>query len=192
MRRWLYAPFLTFTLFPSGWRVVEADARRWCELESRPFGAPLTILELLRRPEFRSLLYYRMAKAGLPARVLARLFRFAYPPQVALFLHADEIGPGLYIVHGFSTIVVARRIGANCWINQQVTIGYRDGSTGPILEDGVRVYAGAKVLGPITIGANTRIGANAVVLKDAPADCTLVGIPARVVKRRGERVNEAL
>ena len=111
-------------------------------------------------------------------------------PQTALYLHADEIGSGLYILHGFSTIVVARRLGRNCWINQQVTIGHLDGTGGPILEDGVRVYAGAKVLGSITIGANTRIGANAVVLKDAPPDCKLVGVPARIVKRGGERVDE--
>jgi serine O-acetyltransferase len=192
MRRWRYLPLLKFALFRAPWRTALADARRWCEVEGRTFRGWRSALELLARPEFRSLYYYRMTHAGAPARALARIAAVFYRPQVALFLHADEIGEGLYIAHGFATIVVARRLGRNCWINQQVTIGYRDATDRPVLEDGVRVYAGAKVLGAITIGANTRVGANAVVLKDAPADCTLAGVPARIVKRGGVRVDESL
>jgi serine O-acetyltransferase len=190
MRRLFQLPLLLGALFRAPWRTALADARRWCEVENVPFRGAGSVLDELRKPEFRSLFYYRMSHAGGLARVFARFASVFYRPQVALYLHADEIGEGLYILHGFSTIVVARRLGRNCWINQQVTIGYRDGTAGPILEDGVRVYAGAKVLGPITIGANTRIGANAVVLHDAPADCTLVGVPARIARRAGNAEEE--
>lgn len=192
MPAWVRLPLLVFAAFPAPWAIVRADARRWCEIQGRPFSGAGSVLDQLRRREFRSLFYHRMAHGGTLPRLAARLASLFYRPEGTLYLHTDEIGEGLYILHGFATIVVARRIGRNCWINQQVTIGYRDHTEGPILEDGVRVYAGAKVLGPITIGHDTRIGANAVVLKDAPPECTLVGVPARIVRRGAERVDEPL
>lgn len=192
MATWMRLPLLLFAAAPPAWRIVLADTRRWCEIQGRPFRGAASVLEQLRRREFRSLFYHRMARGGPLARIAARLASWVYRPETTLYLHTEEIGEGLYILHGFATIVVARRIGRNCWINQQVTIGYRDNTEGPVLEDGVRVYAGAKVLGPITIGHDTRIGANAVVLKDAPPGCTLVGVPARIVRRGNERVDEPL
>ena len=109
-----------------------------------------------------------------------------------LYISTAEIGPGLFIQHGFATIIAARSIGANCWINQQVTIGYSNATDLPTLHDNVVVNAGAKIIGNVTLGANCIIGANAVVVKDVPPNVTVVGVPARIVRRSGIRVDEAL
>jgi serine O-acetyltransferase len=109
-----------------------------------------------------------------------------------LFIDTPSIGEGLFIQHGFSTIIAARSIGKNCWVNQQVTIGFSDKGKLPTLGDYVQVTAGAKVFGDITIGDNARIGANAVVCKNVPPNCTVVGMPGRIIRRDGEKVNQCL
>lgn len=94
-----------------------------------------------------------------------------------------QIGLGLLIPHPQGIVIHPKsQIGVNCLIFQQVTIGTGGHGDGvPILGDHVDVGAGAKVLGDIRIGHRARIGANAVVTHDVPADATVVGIPARVV-----------
>ncbi len=134
--------------------------------------------------EFRNVFYYRMGMLG-------RLMRFLAPPLSSIYLPTADIGPGLFLHHGFATIVSARRVGANCWINQQVTIG-SDARGNPLIGDNVHVHCGAKVLGAITVGDNVVIGANAVVVKDVPPNCTVIGVPARIVRRDGLRVDEKL
>ncbi|WP_008310301.1 serine O-acetyltransferase [Leptolyngbya sp. PCC 6406] len=74
----------------------------------------------------------------------------------------------------------------------QVTLGHKDRSGRPQIGNNVRVTAGAKVLGNIHIGDNVTIGANAVVVKDVPENCVVVGIPARIIKRDGVRVDDGL
>ena len=95
-----------------------------------------------------------------------------------LYLEAKDIGGGLFIHHGFSTMLAAESVGENCWINQQVTVGFKDHSRAPIIGNDVMITCGAKVLGPITIGDGSVIGANAVVVKDVDAGSVMVGIPA--------------
>lgn len=143
------------------------------------------VVLMTRHPEYRNLFYYRV---GWPAR----LFSLFCPPLPTLYINTPDIGPGLYIQHGFATIISAHRIGRDCWINQQVTIGYSNRQDAPVIGDGVRIHAGAKVIGAVRIGDRVTIGANAVVVKDVPADVTVVGVPARVVRRNGQRVDEAL
>jgi serine O-acetyltransferase len=80
-------------------------------------------------------------------------------------------------------------IGDDCTMYHQVTLGgttWNKGKRHPTLEDGVVIGAGAKVLGPVRIGARARIGSNAVVLRDVPADATAAGIPARILGPRPE------
>ena len=107
-----------------------------------------------------------------------------------------KIGRGLFIDHGTGVVIgETAEIGDNCTIYQGVTLGGTGKDKGkrhPTLGNNVMVGAGAKVLGPIHIGDNVRIAAGAVVLHDIPADCTAVGVPARVVRRNGERVCEEL
>jgi serine O-acetyltransferase len=144
-------------------------------------------------PEFRNLFYYRVGEhysswSGL----LLGLAKCLYRAMETLCIYAPSIGPGLFIQHGFSTIIFAKRIGKNCWINQQVTIGYSDKTSCPTIGDNVKIYAGAKVIGEVTIGDNSIVGANAVVVKSVPPNCTVVGVPAYIVKRNGQRVKEPL
>ncbi len=104
-----------------------------------------------------------------------------------------EIGKGLVIDHGMGVVIGETTvIGNDCTIYQGVTLGGTGKDKGkrhPTLGNGVMVGAGAKVLGPFKIGDNTKIAANAVVLEEIPENCTAVGIPAKIVKREGQKVD---
>jgi serine O-acetyltransferase len=99
------------------------------------------------------------------------------------------IGPGFFIDHGMGVVIgETAEIGANVTLYHGVTLGgtsWNKGKRHPTLEDDVVVGAGAKILGPITIGARTRVGANAVVVKNVPSDSVVIGIPGRVTHRKG-------
>tara|TARA_B100000674_G_scaffold399778_1_gene345104 strand:+ start:730 stop:1257 length:528 start_codon:yes stop_codon:yes gene_type:complete len=99
----------------------------------------------------------------------------------------------VFIDHGMGVVIgETAEVGERCLLYQGVTLGGTGkdhGKRHPTLEENVVVGAGAKVLGAITIGSNTRIGAGSVVVKDVDADCTVVGIPGRVVHQSGARVN---
>lgn len=100
-----------------------------------------------------------------------------------------EIGPGLILPHTQGTVLGAARIGSNVTIFHQVTLGASTADYGynlnlrPIIEDDVCISVGAKVLGAITVGHASTIGANAVVLKDVPVGALAVGVPASVIPR---------
>ncbi len=99
------------------------------------------------------------------------------------------IGPGFFIDHGMGVVIgETAEIGANVTLYHGVTLGgtsWNKGKRHPTLEDDVVVGAGAKILGPILIGARTRVGANAVVVKSVPPDSVVVGIPGRVTHKKG-------
>ncbi len=174
--------------------LILSDVYRWQELLDREKRGKLIQLAslLLSASEFRNLYYHRLFKGNQAGRILMYLFKLIYRECPYFFLdNSCNIGPGLFIQHGFSTIVMAD-IGDNCWINQQVTIGYKDKSGRPKLGNNVRITAGAKVIGNITLGNNVTVGANAVVVKDVPDNCVVVGVPAYVIERDGVRVKESL
>ena len=129
----------------------------------------------------------------LPARAVSQLARFL----TGIEIHPGaEIGKRLMIDHG-SGVVIGETciIGDDCTIYQGVTLGGTGKDTGkrhPTLGNNVMVGAGAKVLGPFKIGDGAKIAAGAVVLKEIPAGATAVGIPAKVVRRKGEKVEEQL
>jgi len=108
-----------------------------------------------------------------------------------LYINTRDVGPGLVLRHGFSTIIAAKKIGKNCTIFQQVTVGFL-GYGSPTIGDNVVITAGAKVLGNIRVGDNSKVGANAVVVKDVPENCTVVGSPAFIVRRNGVKTKEPL
>ncbi len=164
--------------------IINADLTRWnslCLHDPRPLWFAWVWL-MGARAEFRSLFYYRLGG-------ISHLVKFLCRPEPTLHIRTRDIGPGMFFQHGFATIITAQKIGADCWINQQVTIGHK-GDSSPIIGDRVRVAAGAKVIGGVTIGDDVVIGANAVVVHDVPDGCTVVGIPAKVVKRYGQRVSD--
>jgi serine O-acetyltransferase len=141
-------------------------------------------------PRFAPVSLIRLAHA-LYSRRWTRCSRFAalvnfvvfgieVPPRL-------EIGPGLVIMHTQGTVLGAASIGANVTIYQQVTLGARTAdfaytaSLRPVVEDGVTITAGAKVLGALTLGRGSLVGANAVVLRDVPPNAVAVGVPARFI-----------
>ena len=83
-------------------------------------------------------------------------------------------------------------LGENCWVNQQVTIGHKDKTGRPQIGNNVRITAGAKIIGNLKIGDHVTVGANAVVVKDIPDLCIVVGVPAYIIKRDGVKVKEEL
>lgn len=95
-----------------------------------------------------------------------------------------EIQDGLKIRHGSGLVIDAMaRVGRDCTLYQGVTLGVRSESEAglPVIGDGVTIFAGAKVLGPISVGDGATIAANAVVLRDVPRGATAAGVPARVI-----------
>lgn len=131
------------------------------------------------KPEFRNLFIYRNGHRPFYRRWVA----LWYHPMNTLYIETPEIGGGLFIQHGFATMIAAKSIGENCWINQQVTIGYKNHGTPPVIGNNVIITCGAKVLGDIIVGDNVVIGANAVVVKDVENGTTVGGIPAQNIKR---------
>lgn len=127
------------------------------------------------------------------ARAISQASRFV----TGIEIHpAARIGKGFFIDHGMGVVIgETAEIGDNCTIYQGVTLGGTGKDVGkrhPTLGDNVMVGAGAKVLGPVTIGSNSKIAANAVVLHAVPENSTAVGIPAKVVRRDGIRVRNDL
>ena len=115
--------------------------------------------------------------------------------QTGIEIHPGAtIGKGLFIDHGMGVVIgETTQIGDNCTLYQGVTLGGTGKDVGkrhPTLGNNVLVGAGAKVLGPFTIADNSKIAANAVVLEEVPENSTAVGIPARVVRRHGRRVDD--
>lgn len=106
-----------------------------------------------------------------------------------------EIGRRLVIDHGMGIVIgETARIGDDCLLYHGVTLGGTGKDTGkrhPTIGNNVMLACGAKVLGPFTVGDNSRIAAGAVVLSEVPANATAVGVPARVVRIAGERVDYA-
>ncbi|MEX0607019.1 MAG: serine O-acetyltransferase [Halofilum sp. (in: g-proteobacteria)] len=129
-------------------------------------------------------LNHRVAKLGL--KWLAR-----FGSHVARFLTGIEIHPGaqigrrFFIDHGMGVVIgETTEIGDDCTLYHGVTLGgttWNKGKRHPTLGDNVVVGAGAKILGPVSVGPGARVGSNAVVTKDVPAGATVVGIPGRVV-----------
>ena len=131
-------------------------------------------------PEFRNLFYVRSGLIG-------KLFSWMCPPRESLEITPGNIGPGLFIQHGSGTLISAQSIGANCWINQQVTIGYSNHTDRPIIGNNVRIFAGAKIIGRVRIGDNATVGANTVVVRDVAPGTTVFGVPGRVIWRSSYR-----
>jgi serine O-acetyltransferase len=125
-------------------------------------------------------------RRGVPLlpRVLRKLIFYLHSSALPLEV---EIGEGTQLGYGGLGVVIhpQAKIGENCLISQQVTIGGRSGMEGaPKIGNYVRIGAGAKILGPITIGDFASVGANAVVLKDVGPGRVVAGVPARELRRK--------
>lgn len=158
---------------------LSKDLARWKEIHHLTCSDRVAMVQLLwRYKEFRNQVIYRNRHHPIRRRLIG-LF---YPPMDTLYIDAFEIGGGLFIQHGFATMIAAKSIGENCWINQQVTIGYNGQGDPPVIGDNVTITCGAKVLGDIHVGSNVIVGANAVVIRDVPDGCVVGGVPAKIIR----------
>jgi serine O-acetyltransferase len=148
-------------------------------------------------PGLHALAMHRVAHLFWQAR-LRWLGRFA--SHIARFLTGIEIHPGatigrrFFIDHGMGVVIgETAEIGDDCTLYHGVTLGgtsWNEGKRHPTLKNGVVIGAGAKVLGPITIGDNAKIGSNAVVVRNVPPGATAVGIPARIIAEEADQMRE--
>lgn len=173
---------IIYPLFIALWNLgaqrveFDADAKNWCIWKNIRFTRLVVCKLFLSDKSMRNLFYYRVG----PLRNLLSWLLPGYD-HLQITTPRGQIGGGLIFQHGFSTIVSAERIGCNCKIYQQVTIGYNHKLQAPIIGDNVEICCGAKVIGGIRIGNNVLIGANAVVVKDVPDNSIIAGIPAKVI-----------
>jgi serine O-acetyltransferase len=145
-------------------------------------------------PGVWALFFHRIAHA-LYLKNFKRLARFL--SALGQFLTtvdihpAAKIGRRVFIDHASGVVIgETAEVGNDVLIYQQVTLGgvsLSQGKRHPTIEDGVTIGAGAKVLGNITIGKDAKIGANSVVIKDVPSECTAVGVPAHIAKRKDNK-----
>ncbi len=147
-------------------------------------------------PGFQAIVLHRISNKlwniGIP--LLPRLLSQITRSLTGIEIHPGaKIGKGVFIDHGMGVVIgETTEIGNRCLLYQGVTLGGTGKSHGkrhPTLSENVVVGAGAKVLGAITVGENTRIGAGSVVVRDVEADSTVVGIPGRIVHQSGVRIN---
>lgn len=152
-------------------------------------------MEVLLYPSFRVILRYIVAhKLYLKKHYFwARWISQRAARKTGIEIHPGaKIGRGLFIDHGSGVIIGETTvIGDNVTLYQGVTLGgtgKEQGKRHPTLEDNVMVSAGAKILGSFTIGENSKIGAGSVVLEEVPPNCTVVGVPGRIVKMDNKKV----
>lgn len=152
-------------------------------------------MEVFLYPSFQAILRYRVAHKLYQKKhyFLARWVSQRAARKTGIEIHPGAtIGKGLFIDHGSGVIIgETAELGNNVTLYQGVTLGgtgKEHGKRHPTLKDNVMVSAGAKVLGSFTIGENSKIGAGSVVLKEVPPNCTVVGVPGRIVKRENQRI----
>jgi len=161
-------------------------------------AATSTLEVILTYAGFHALLAYRLShwlkSRGVPfiPRAISQFARWL----TGIEIHpAAKIGTGFFIDHGMGVVIgETAEIGDYVTLFQGVTLGgtgKERGKRHPTLGNHVVVGAGSKILGGIRIGDNVKIGANSVVLKSVPANSTVIGVPARVIKMEGERLPEA-
>jgi len=176
--------------------IFQAMAADLAIIKERDPAARSTLEILLCYPGFHALAMHRISHRLWRLRVplLPRLLS-----QVGRLFTGIEIHPGarigrsVFIDHGMGVVIGETAvIGNHCLLYQGVTLGgtgKQHGKRHPTLKENVVVGAGAKVLGAITVGANTRIGAGSVLLRDVASDSTVVGIPGRVIHQSGVRID---
>ena len=147
-------------------------------------------------PGVHALILHRLAHFlwSIKLKLIARIFSHLARIFTGIEIHPGaQIGRRFFIDHGMGVVIGETAIiGDDCTLYHGVTLGgttWKKGKRHPTLKDNVVIGAGAKVLGPITLGNNSKVGSNAVVVTDIPNDSTAVGIPAKIVES-GEKLKK--
>lgn len=165
-------------------------------IRSRDPAVKSTLEIILCYPGLHAIMIHRIShwfytkKVFLAARIISGISRFL----TGIEIHPGaKIGNGVFIDHGLGVVIgETAEIGDNVTIYQGATLGgtgKEKGKRHPTIEDNVVISAGAKVLGPFTVGRNSKIGAGAVVLKEVPENCTVVGVPGRIVIKDNRKLS---
>lgn len=164
-------------------------------IKERDPAARNSLEVLLLYPGLHAVIWHRIAhffhkrKCFFVARLISQFARWL----TGIEIHPGaKIGKGVFIDHGMGVIIgETAEVGDDCTIYQNVTLGGTGKDVGkrhPTIGKNVLIGSGAKVLGPFKVGDNSKIAANAVVLSEIPPNSTCVGVPARVVRRDGQKV----
>jgi len=178
----------TVTVAPGLWATLREDLS--CVFQRDP-AARSTLEVLTTYPGVHAILTHRLShRLWLSGwRFMARFLSFLGRTLTNVDIHPGAtIGRRFFIDHGACVVIgETAEVGDDVTLYHGVTLGgtsWNKGKRHPTLADGVVVGAGAKILGPISIGERVRVGANSVVVKNVPADCTVVGVPGRIVDTR--------
>lgn len=155
--------------------IIRSDIIRSLTILKKDFNITVGFIYLLAfHKPFRNIFYFRIG-------LLKYLLNIFCPEISTLIIRKEQIiGEGFFIWHGFATDIRTISIGKNCTIYQQVTIGNFNGYA--TIQDNVTIYPGAIIIGDVTIGNNTIIGANATVFCDVPDYCTVFPAPCKIMK----------
>lgn len=143
------------------------------------------LLSLIFLKHYRNLFYYRIGN-------IKYLFKWLLPEDHTIHVPASlRLGINAHFVHNISTFLNAKKVGDHFICYHHVTLGSDRLSSDklPVVGNHVTIYTGAVVVGDVIIGDHVKIGANAVVVKSIPSNCTVVGSPARIIKQDGKKVD---
>src|SRR5688572_18605382 len=167
-------------------RLIVSDLRAkaaWCYQDERARA----LLKVLLTDGTFAMVFYRIMQAARRGRLVPVELLMNRLNSICcncIIGRGAEFGPGFVLIHATGVVINGRVVGGeNVFVEHQVTIG-AERRESPRIGSNVFIGAGAKIIGPITLGDHSRVGANAVVLDDVPAYATVAGIPARVVRRR--------
>ena len=168
-------------------RLLREDLRekaRWCYQSD----APAAIAKTLATDGTSAMIVYRLMQGARELHLVPLEMVFNKLNSIVnscVIGRGADFGPGFVIVHSHGVVINGKvKGGANIHVEHEVTLGDSGVGACPVLGSNVYLGAGAKVIGPVSIGDGARVGANAVVVHDVAPDTTVVGIPARPVRRR--------
>ncbi|WP_283814049.1 MULTISPECIES: serine O-acetyltransferase EpsC [Bradyrhizobium] len=169
---------------------IKEDLAHYASREHTSVGFAFVARMLLLTPGFQFVFAWRIQEVLFRVPLVGRILRrivwwftcLLFGSEIAL---AASVDGGLYVPHPYGIVVGASDIGKRVTLLQHITIGRKDHTDRgrPRIEDGASLMAGCVVLGSITVGSNSMIGANAVVLKDVPPNSVAVGAPAKILPR---------